>query len=208
MSPASKLPFALLALSLAGSLAAQQPRFEQLELEDTEGDQRVLAEQFTTQTRAGLGGPWNVILRSPGMGNGVFALYNHYRWDTVLTPAIMEFGVLLVAREWDSQYEWYIHYPLAVSAGMPEAVLAELRDGKRPSGMEPLHDAVYEFATEMMRTHFVSQATFERAKEHLGEQGVVELTGLIGTYITLAGLLSVSEVGVPDSDGPGYLPVP
>jgi 4-carboxymuconolactone decarboxylase len=72
----------LLASALAAS--AQQDRFRQLKLEDTSGDQRALAERMLKETRVGLGGPWNVMLRSPEMSQGLLSLYNYFRWKTAL----------------------------------------------------------------------------------------------------------------------------
>lgn len=56
---------------------------------------------------------------------------------------------------------------------------------------------VYDFVTELTTTHQVSDATFARAKQILGEQQVVDLTTVAGTYITVAMLLAMAEEGVP-----------
>ena len=188
---------------------AQQPRFPQLTLEQTAGDQRALADRMMKETRAGIGGPWNIMLRSPGMAEGVLSLYNYYRRKTALAPRQMEFGVLITAREWDAQFEWFTHYPLAVAAGVSPAVLADLRAGKRPGGMSSEQSAEYDFATELLRKHDVSNATFRSASDALGEKGVVELTGLVGTYVTFGALINVSQVPVNATSkaAPEYLPL-
>jgi 4-carboxymuconolactone decarboxylase len=147
------------------------------------------------------------MLRSPGMAEGMMNLYNYYRWKTVLPLPLMEFAVLITSREWNSPYEWLIHYPLAVKAGMSPAVLADLRVGKRPSGMKPEEAAEYDFATELLRKHAVSDATFQKAKTLLSEKGVVDLTGLLGAYAAFAGMLNVAEVKVDYKDAPEHLPI-
>jgi 4-carboxymuconolactone decarboxylase len=204
------LASAVAVLAFATTFSGQQPRFPQLKLEETQGDQRALAERMMKETRVGIGGPWNIMLRSPGMGEGVLNLYNYYRRKTMLTPPQMEFGVLITAREWNGQFEWFMHYPLAVKAGVSPSMLADLRAGKRPGGMSAEHTAEYDFAIELLRKHVVSDATFRRASEALGEKGVVELTGLVGTYVTFGALINVSEVPVNVSSKslPEYLPVP
>ena len=160
------------------------------------------------ETRVGLAGPWNIMLRSPGMGASLLNLYNYYRHNTLLPPRQMEFGVLITSREWDAQFEWFTHYPLAIKAGVPPAVLADLRAGKRPGGMSAEQSAEYDFAVELLRKHLVSDGTFRRANAALGEKGVVELTGLIGTYVTFGSLINVSQVPVTaNKDTPEYLPV-
>jgi 4-carboxymuconolactone decarboxylase len=199
---------ALAAILFSARFFGQQPRYAQLKLEETQGDQRTLAERMIKETRVGLAGPWNIMLRSPGMGEAVLNLYNYYRHNTSLPPRQMEFGVLITSREWDAQFEWFTHYPLAVKAGVSPAVLAELRAGRRPKDMNAEQSAEYDFAIELLRKHTVSDTTFRRANEQMGEKGVVELTGLIGTYVTFGALINVSQVPVsPGKDAPEYLPV-
>jgi 4-carboxymuconolactone decarboxylase len=185
----------------------QQHRFPQYQLENTrEGEQRALAERMLRETRAGLGGPWNVMLRSPKMGNSLMDLYNHFRHTTPLPQSIVEFAILLTAREIDSSYEWLMHHPLALRQGVPAAQLDDVRNGRRPAALTPELSAVYDFAIELLRHRVVSDATFATAKQALGEQGVVDLTALIGVYAAIGALLSVGEVAAPAGDGPQFLP--
>src|SRR5882762_4611231 len=124
-------------LSCALAASAQQDRFRQLKLEDTSGDQRTLAERMLKETRVGLGGPWNIMLRSPGMSEGLLSLYNYFRWKTDLPHPLMELAILTTAREWSAEFEWFAHYPIAIKEGLPPALLGELRVGKRPTNMKP-----------------------------------------------------------------------
>jgi 4-carboxymuconolactone decarboxylase len=187
---------------------AQQPRFPQVKLEDTTpGPQRALAERMLKQTRAGLGGPWNIMLRSPGMAEGMFTLYNHFRWNTKLPQRLVEFGILIASREWNAQFEWFVHYPLAISQGVSAETLADLRANKRPTGMKPDEEIVYDFAIEILRKHFVSDATFQKAKSILGEEQVVDVTALVGSYVAIGALLNVAEEKGTATEGPGFLPI-
>src|SRR6267142_6563370 len=131
----SRLTVVLLACALAAS--AQQDRFRQLKLEDTSGNQRALAERMLKETRVGLGGPWNVMLRSPEMSEGLLSLYNYFRWKTALPQPLVELAILTTAREWSVQFEWFAHYPLGLKAGLSPALIADLRVGKRPQNMKP-----------------------------------------------------------------------
>lgn len=182
------------------------PRFARMTLEQTSGAQRALAERMVKETRAGLGGPWNVLVRSPEVGVGILDLYNYYRHRAPLGQRLVEFGILVTAREWSSNYEWFIHYPIGVAQGLAPEMLADLRLGRRPAAMKPDEAIVYDFAIELLRTHGVSDATFARAKAQFGEQGVVDLTTLVGTYVSVAGVLSVGGVTGTATDGPTFLP--
>jgi 4-carboxymuconolactone decarboxylase len=209
MSVLSRSKFFLIPIGLVacgGAALAQQDRMPQLKLEDTSGNQRALAERMLKETRIGLGGPWNVMLRSPEMSEGLLNLYNYFRWKTALPQPLVELAILTTAREWSVQFEWFAHYPIALKAGVPPAILADLRLGKRPDGMKPEQAAIYDFSVELCRKHVVSDATFEKTKTLIGEKNMVDLTSLVGTYISIGALLNVAEVKTAAKDGPDYLP--
>ena len=193
-------------LLVFGVTCLAQPRFPQKKLEDTTGAERALAERFMKETRTGLGGPWNVMLRSPEMSVHLLEIYNYYRWKSTLPKSLMELAILTAAREWSVQFEWFAHYPIALKEGVSAKLLAELRLGKRPATLKAEEAIIYDFTTELCRKHFVSDATFRKAKAAFGEQNVVDLTSLIGTYISIGALLNVGEVAGASAQGPDWLP--
>ena len=201
----SALP-CVLVFVLAAGLRAQQSRFPQLKIEEVTAEQRPLAERMIKETRVGLGGPWNVMLRSPAMAASVVDLYNYFRWRSALPNRLVELGILITSREWDAPYEWYIHYPLALKEGVSAETLAAVRAGKRPPAAKPDEAAAYDLAIELLRTHEVSTPVFQAAKAALGEKGVVDLNALVGTYVAIGGLLNMSEVRGADGTGPEFLP--
>ena len=177
--------------------AGKTPRFPQLALDALNHLQRPLGDQILKVSSVGLGGPYNVLLRSPVLGQCVFDLLHYLRWNTSLPLALNEFAILIVGRQWRSQVEWFAHAPIAIKAGLASAIVAELKANRRPSGMSAEEAIVYDFVTELTATHQVSDATFERARAMLGEQQVVDLTATAGTYVTLAMLLAMAEQDVP-----------
>ena len=148
-------------------------------------------------SRVGLGGPYNPMLRSPVFGQKIFDLLYYLRWQTSVPLKLNEFVILIIARQWRSQVEWFAHAPLAVKAGLSPGIVAELKTNRRPSNMPPEEAVVFDFVTELTVKHVVSDETFERAKQLLGEQQIVDLTAVAGTYITIAMLLAMAEEGVP-----------
>src|SRR5258708_30894763 len=130
MHLASRWKYSLLIIvPLAGAFAAdaQQDRFAQLKLEDTSGNQRALAERMLKETRVGLGGPWNVMLRSPEMSEGLLSLSNYFRWETARPPPLLELAILTTARARSVQFAWLAPYPLALKPGITPASLARTR---------------------------------------------------------------------------------
>jgi 4-carboxymuconolactone decarboxylase len=177
--------------------AGKEPRFPQLTMEQLNDKQKTLGEQIMNVSRVGLGGPYNPMLRSPVFGQKMFDLLYYLRWQTSVPLKLNEFAILIIGRQWRSQVEWFAHVPLAVKAGLSPDIIAELKADKRPSNMRPDESVVYDFVIELTTAHAVSDATFSRAKQLLGEQQIVDLTAVAGTYVTVAMILAMSEESVP-----------
>ncbi len=137
----------------------------------------------------GIGGPYNIMLRSPVLLRRMLDLLDYLRWNTSLPLHLNEFAILIVGRRWRSQIEWYAHVPIALKAGLSQKIIDQLKQKKRPEGMKDDEAIVYDFCTELAANHAVSDETFARAKRILGEQQVVDLVAVSGTYVTVAMLL-------------------
>ena len=172
---------------------SKEPRFPPLTVDQLTDRQRPLADQILKVSSVGLGGPYNPLLRSPVLGQRMFDLLHYLRWETSVPLKLNEFAILIIGRQWRSQVEWFAHAPLAIKAGLSPDIVADLKAGKRPSGMPPEEAAVYDFVTELTTKHEVADETFQRAKQLLGEQQVVDLTAVAGTYVTVAMMLAMAE---------------
>jgi 4-carboxymuconolactone decarboxylase len=176
---------------------SKEPRFPQLTMEQLNDQQRPLAEQIMKVSSVGIAGPYNAMLRSPTFGQKMFDLLYYLRWQTSVPLRLNEFAILITGRLWRSQMEWLAHAPLAIKAGLSPQIVADLKANKRPDNMQPDEAAVYDFVMELSTKHQVSDDTFDRAKRLLGEQQVVDLTAVTGTYVTVAMVLAMAEQGVP-----------
>jgi 4-carboxymuconolactone decarboxylase len=176
---------------------SKEPRFPQLTMEQLNDQQRPLAEQIMKVSSVGIAGPYNAMLRSPTFGQKMFDLLYYLRWQTSVPLRLNEFAILITGRLWRSQVEWLAHSPLAIKAGLSPQIVADLKANKRPDNMQPDEAAVYDFVMELSTKHQVSDDTFDRAKRLLGEQQVVDLTAVTGTYVTVAMVLAMAEQGVP-----------
>ena len=214
MRRSALIVMAMLTLA-AGSLAiiatgpramSKEPRFSQLTMDQLTDQQKPLAEQIMKVSSVGIGGPYNPLLRSPVLGQRMFDLLHYLRWETSVPLKLNEFAILIIGRQWRSQVEWLAHAPLAIKAGLSPDIVAELKANKRPSNMPPQESVVYNFVTELTTQHAVSDETFNRAKELLGEQQVVDLTAVAGSYVAVAMLLAMSEEGVPSGREPPFKP--
>jgi len=176
---------------------SKEPRFPLLTMDQLTDQQKPLGEQIVKVSSVGLGGPYNPLLRSPVLGQRMFDLLHYLRWETSVPLKLNEFVILIIGRQWRSQVEWFAHAPLAIKAGLSPDIVSELKANRRPSNMPAEEAAVYDFVTELTTKHEVSDETFNRAKTLLGEQQVVDLTAVAGTYIAVAMQLAMSEGSVP-----------
>jgi 4-carboxymuconolactone decarboxylase len=185
-----------------------EARFPQLQMERLNDDQRQLAEEIVKVSSVGISGPYNMMLRSPAMGERLFALFDYLRFHTSVPRRLNEFAILIEARLWSSQVEWTAHYPLAIKAGLTEAVADELKEGKRPTRMQSDEAVVYDFCMELSTQHELSDSTFKRARAIFSDQQMVDLIALSGTYVTAAMLLSAAADDGPSGKTPPLRPLP
>jgi 4-carboxymuconolactone decarboxylase len=188
--------------------ADKEQRFPQLKMEQLNEQQKPFADEILKVSSIGITGPYNSMLRSPVMGQRLFNLLDYVRFNTSVPRKLNEFAILIQARLWTSQVEWYAHYPLAIKAGLPEGVAADLKVGKRPASMQPDEAAVYDFCVELSTKHEVSDATFKRIREVFSEQQVIDLIAVSGTYITAAMMANTAEEQVPAGKTPPLQPLP
>ena len=184
--------------------APLEKRFPQLTLEQLSGPARTLAEDIGKVSSIGLTGPYNLMLRSPVMGDRLFELLRYLRWETSMPLRLNELAILIQGRRQTSQVIWYAHDPIAKRAGLSELVIADLREGRRPRTMQPDEEVVYDFCTELSTTHGVSDATWQRTKKMFTDQQIVDLIATSGTYVTVSML---ANAGLEPAPG-GQMPLP
>jgi 4-carboxymuconolactone decarboxylase len=177
--------------------ADKEQRFPLLKLEQLNDQQRPLADEILKVSSIGISGPFNMMLRSPVMGQRMFAMLDYLRFHTSVPPKLNELAILIQARLWTSQVEWTAHYPIALKAGLPQAVADDLEIGTRPATMQPDEAAVYDLCMELAKDHMVSDATFKKARNIFSDQQIVDLITLSGVYITLAMLSNTAESLTP-----------
>ena len=142
-------------------------------------------------------GPFNAWMRSPELGERLQKLGEYVRFKTSLPLRLNEFAILITARHWTSQFEWYAHLPMALKAGLDPKIAADLARNEKPENMRDDEAAVYDFCTQLHRTKQVSDAAYQRAIELLGEQGVMDLIGVSGFYTAVSMTLNVAQAPLP-----------
>jgi 4-carboxymuconolactone decarboxylase len=207
-----RLAAAVVSLLIAGAAHAAD-RFPIIQPDQMNAEQKKLFETIISGPRAQnyggdavnrvlKGGPFNAWMRSPEFGLRIQAVGEHIRFKSSIPKHLNEFAILITAREWTSQYEWYAHHSLAMKAGLNPQIADELAAGKRPSAMKDDEAAVYDFCIQLHRNKKVDDAAFNRVKALFGEQGVIDLIGVSGYYTAVSMTLNVAQVPVPDGSLP------
>jgi len=161
-------------------------------------EQQAMVKAITSGPRgAGLRGPFNALMRSPDVGNRVQHVGGYVRFSSCIGQRLTELGIIMVARKWTAQYEWYAHRALAEKAGLAPAICDAIAEGKRPANMAEDETLVYNFAHELLETTVVSDPTYNAMKDKFGEQGVIDLICALGYYSLVSMVLNVAEVQLP-----------
>jgi 4-carboxymuconolactone decarboxylase len=153
-------------------------------------------------SRGSIAGPFRVWLHSPELADRAQRVGEFVRYQTALPPRLSELAILVGARFWDCQVEWSIHETFALKGGLSQSVIDAVRARQTPDFQNADEKAVYEFANEVLKNHFVQDSTFDAALHHLGKQGIVELTALIGYYALVAMTLNIFQVELPEGIQP------
>jgi 4-carboxymuconolactone decarboxylase len=200
------------ALSLASwLLAAQAPqaavdtsnlrlvgdRFKPMTWDQMNDVQKKMTIDTLTGPRRGLGGPFNVLLRSPEMGDLAMKFGEYSRFRPDVPAKLRELAIIVTARHWTAQFEWNAHRNAAAQAGLSADIITAIANRKRPTAMQPDEEAVYNFANELLETKQVSDATFKNVKDRFGEKGVVDIIGIMGWYQMVSMLLNVDRYPLP-----------
>ena len=148
--------------------------------------------------RGGTRGPFLVWLRSPELCDKVEALGAYCRFESSLDMRLRELSLLIAARHFDAQYSWNAHVGKAVDLGIDAESLRALAANEEPSFASRDEQVLYQFSTEILREHFVSDETFALALAEFGEQGLVDLIGSLGNFSMLAMLLNAFQVDLQD----------
>ena len=182
-------------------------RFTPLTYAEMTAPQKKMFENLISGERRGASGPFNVLLRSPEMGDLAQQFGASMRYHSSIPPKLNELAIILTARHWTSHYEWYAHKRAALAAGLNQSIVDAVAAGTRPASMAPDEQAVYDFVSELLATKQVSDATFKAAKDTFGERGVVDLIGVSGYYQVVSMLLNVDRYPLPEGTAPELKPL-
>ena len=164
--------------------------------------QREAYQGIVSGPRKGAAGPFNALLRSPDVADRVQRVGEYVRFHTTIPGPLNELAILITGRFWSAQFEFWAHSRLARTAGLPDAIIDAVAEGRRPSPMSDDERIVYDFCTEMFRDKAVSDAAFKAVVDRFGEQGVIDLIAACGYYSIVSMVLNVDRYPLPAGEQP------
>jgi 4-carboxymuconolactone decarboxylase len=191
-------------LAVAGALcvtlqAAAQDRMPSPSMDQLNAQQRKAAEDIINGPRKALYGPFIPLLRSPELMDRSSKMGEYLRYKSAIGNKLSELVILIVARHWTQQVEWYLHKPIALKVGIKPEVVDAIADGRRPVGLDEDEQIVYDFSTEINTNQGISDATYNRAKARFGDTGVIDMLGVNGYYNFLAIIMNGVRTENPDT---------
>jgi 4-carboxymuconolactone decarboxylase len=171
-------------------------------------EQRRVHDTVVSGPRGELRGPLRAALYRPELADKWQQFGELLRYRTSLPPALSELAILVTARHCHAQLEWFIHEQMAVRAGLPHDVIADVHAGRRPAGLDADGLAIFDYAEELNRRKTVGDANYRGVLDRWHEIGVVELTALIGYYTMVAMTLNCHDIPLPEGTVPPLPPAP
>lgn len=165
-------------------------------------EQKQAAEAFEAARKTPVFGPFEPLMYSPEVMTLARAMGDYLRYKPKIGTTRSELVILITARRWTQDYEWYVHAPIARKVGIAEPVIAAIRDGRRPEGMSADETLVYDFTNELQENKRVSDTTFAKAEQRFGKDGVVDLAAVSGYYTFLAMELNMARYPLPKDGTP------
>ena len=178
------------------------PRLKQLSRDEMTSEQQRIYDQVVASPRGRFVGPYHAWIRNPKLADAAQRYGAFCRFESSVSNRIREFAILLVARHWDADVEWWAHHPIALKAGLDPAIAEAIKRRERPTFQHRDEEIVYDLVQQLITTKRVGNETYAAALEEFGEVTLVELIAVLGNYFAVAAMLNVFDIETPDGSKP------
>jgi 4-carboxymuconolactone decarboxylase len=174
------------------------PRLPPLDPDALTSAQKRVYDEIAAHHAGHVRGPWAIALRLPEVAHHGHELYERLSPNSKLGRRLIELMILVVARQWTSQFEWHTHERWALEYGIPPAAVEAIRERRAPHFEQEDERIVYDTITELSEQRTLSAASYERARDFFGEELLVELIAAAGLYTMIAMLLNAFDAPIPE----------
>jgi 4-carboxymuconolactone decarboxylase len=165
-------------------------------------EQKQAAVEFEAARHTPVFGPFEPMMYSPQLMSAARAMGDYLRYKSAIGNTLSELAILMTARAWGQDYEWHVHYTIALKSGIRQDIADAIANDRRPAMMSPDEEVVFDYVSELLKTKHVADQTFDRAQSRFGAKGVVDIAGIVGYYTLLAIQLNAAKYPSP-KDGNG-----
>src|ERR1700683_1149852 len=191
------LRFGLACFVLIGLSVRAEERLPTIPPAQYSAEQKQAAADFEAARKTPVFVPFEPLMYSPVVMSQARAMGDYLRYKSAIGNTLSELAILMTAREWTQDYEWSVHYPIALKAGIRPELADAIAEGRHPNALSADEEIVYDYAMELLKNKQVSNATFEHAKARFGAKGIVDMTGIVGYYTFLAMQLNAAQYPPP-----------
>lgn len=174
-------------------------RFPAIDLSSLNPQQQAVVDQITQGPRGGIRGPFLPLLHHPELAMRVQAMGEQLRYKASIPQSFIELVILVTARRWNCQYEWFAHSRIAhTTTDLPHEVIEAVRQRQRPQTATPEQLLAYDIACALHADGQLSDALFNAGVAAFGHSGVLDLIGTCGYYTMIGLVLNVAQIPLPD----------
>ncbi len=147
-------------------------------------------------------GPFAIWMRNTALASAASHLGNQLRVSGTLDKRLFELMVLIIARRWSAQYEWFAHEQAASDSGVAPEIVEAVRAGKAPPLDRTDERMIYDLTIELLDRRMLSDGTYQRALAVFGLDLLIEIVAALGFYTMVAITLVAFDAPVPGNARP------
>ena len=174
-------------------------RLPLLTYEDMNPAQQQLHDEILAGPRTRIAGPMHAWFLNPDYGTLIQKVGAFCRYETSLPPRLSELAIIIVARYWSADVEWFAHSTIALDNGVSQTIVDAIEQDQRPKFENDDEALIYDLTKSILEIKRVPDELYQQAKSKLGNKTLLELTAIIGYYCNIAVQLNVFEI--PDQEG-------
>ena len=174
-------------------------RLQNLKYGDMSQDQKNLHDEILSGPRTQIAGPMHTWFLNPSYGSLIEKVGAFCRYETSIEPRLSELAIIIVARHWNANVEWFAHSKIAIKSGILQETVDAIQLNKRPNFKKEDEALIFDITKSILDTKGLTDELFKRAEDTIGKTSLLDLTAIIGYYCNVAIQLNVFEI--PSDDG-------
>lgn len=169
-----------------------------IETAQMNAEQRMIHEDIVNGRRGKIVGPLKAAIHSPDLARLWAPLGEFLRYNSSVAPRLSELAILVTARHWGSEVEWWIHAEAARKEGLSDEIIEAIRAAKTPVFRNENEAEIYEYTRHLQGCGAVPDPIYRAVRDRHGIVPLVELTALIGYYTMVSMTLNAHEIDLPE----------